>query len=258
MFHPGIEWKGAWITATTYEKNDIVSFGGAIYECITTHTSSGTQISATNFQIRFTGTKFNNDWDSNTVYSIGDIVRYGGYLYSAVNTNQDSQPSVVTTLNANGDVIKEAVGGDSTKHWIILAKTNDFVGDWSLSGKYQTGDIVQRGGFLYEAVRDINLQDGDDSSATDLDPEVWLLLAKGQRWKAQWTPNTLYSRGDTVYYLGSAYTCTNEHTSSYPTAPGDFAVDLYDYWDLNVQAGRPAALTEKGDLLTYDLSLIHI
>lgn len=252
MFHPGIEWKGAWATATTYEKNDIVSFGGAIYECITTHTSSGTQISATNFQIRFTGTKFNNDWDSNTVYSIGDIVRYGGYLYSAVNTNQDSQPSVVTTLNANGDVIKEAVGGDSTKHWIILAKTNDFVGDWSLSGKYQTGDIVQRGGFLYEAVRDINLQDGDDSSATDLDPEVWLLLAKGQRWKAQWTPNTLYSRGDTVYYLGSAYTCTNEHTSSYPTAPGDFAVDLYDYWDLNVQAGRPAALTEKGDLLTYD------
>ena len=45
------------------------------------------------------------------------------------------------------------------------AKQNDFVGDWSVKRKkLQTGDIVQRGGFLYEAVRDINLQDGDDSS----------------------------------------------------------------------------------------------
>ena len=100
-------------------------------------------------------------------------------------TNLDSQPGFVSTIDANGNVIKEAIGGDSTRNWQILAKTNDFVGDWSLSGRYQTGDVVQRGGFLYEAVRDVNLQDGDDSSATDTDPEVWNLIAKGQRWIGQ-------------------------------------------------------------------------
>jgi hypothetical protein len=254
VFHPGIEWRGAWATSTVYRKGDLVSFGGAIYECITTHNSSGTQISATEFSIRFTGTSYKNYWDSTTVYSIGDIVRYGGYIYSATATNQDSQPSVVTTLDANGNVIREAVGGDSTKNWMILAKTSDFVGDWAINKEFRTGDIVQRGGFLYEAVRDVNLQDGDDSSSTDLDPEVWNLIAKGQRWRGQWQADSTitYSRGDVVYYLGSSYTCNFEHSPTYQNAPGDFATGLYSYWDLNIQAGRPAALTEKGDLLTYD------
>ena len=61
--------------------------------------------------------------------------------------------------------------------------------DWVLGSEYQAGDIVQRGGYLYEAVRDVGLQDGKDSASTDLDPEVWNLLAKGQRWKS----NNLYS-----------------------------------------------------------------
>ena len=38
-------------------------------------------------------------------------------------------------IDANGNVIQEAIGGDSTRNWQILAKTNDFVGDWSLSGR---------------------------------------------------------------------------------------------------------------------------
>ena len=251
VFHPGKEWKGAWATATNYRLNDVVTFGGAIYECNKTHLSSGTLISTTDFTITFPGTKFANEWSSTQVYSSGDIVRYGGYLYSALNINENSQPSVVTVLASDGSVVRTTIGGDSTKNWQILAKTNNFAGDWSISGQYKTGDIIQRGGYLYEAVRDINLQDGDDSSATYLDPEVWNLLAKGQKWMSQWAPNTYYSVGDVSYYLGSSYTCTFEHTSSYPTAPGDFAVGLYNYWTLNIQAGRPAALTTKGDLLTY-------
>ena len=251
LFHPGKEWKGIWATATNYRKNDIVRFGGAIFECNTTHLSAGNTIDSTQFTLTFPGTGFQNDWTSLIVYSPGDIVRYGGFLYSAINANQDSQPSLVTVLNAAGQIVSEDIGGDSTINWRILAKTNNFVGDWALNGEFKTGDIVQRGGYLYEAVRDVGLQDGDDSSATYLDPEVWRTLAKGSKWVSQWSAGTYYSVGDVTYYLGSSYTCTFEHTSSFPTAPGDYAVDLYNYWTLNIQAGRPAALTSKGDLLTY-------
>ena len=179
---------------------------------------NGTQISATNFpKLDLQELNLTMIGTVTLFIPIGDIVRYGGYLYSAVNTTQDSQHLRITTLNANGDVIKEAVGGDPYKALDNSAKTNDFVGDWSIKRKIlQTGDIVQRGGFLYEAVRDINLQDGDDSSANHPDPEVWLLLAKGQRWKAQWTPDTLYSEEIQFIISGSAYTCTNEHTSVIP------------------------------------------
>ena len=251
IFHPGKEWRNAWTTATIYRVNDVVSFGGAIYECNTSHTSEGNSISATNFTITFPGTKFQDEWDQNTVYSAGSIVRYGGFLYIATNTNQDNQPTLVTVLDAQGKVVSLDMGGDSTKNWRVLAKTNGFAGDWILGAEYKAGDIVQRGGYLYEAVRDVGLQDGKDSASTDLDPEVWTLLSKGQKWIGTWGNNTYYSRGDVVYHLGSAYTCNFEHASNYENAPGDFAVGIYNYWDLTVQAGRPAALTTKGDLLTY-------
>ena len=251
IFHPGKEWRNAWLTNTLYRVNDTVSYGGAIYECNTTHTSAGNAIDNTNFTITFPGTGFKNDWDSLVVYSVGDIVRYGGFLYSAINNNQDSQPSLVTVLDAQGKVVSQDLGGDSTINWRVLAKSNDFAGDWVLGSEYQAGDIVQRGGYLYEAVRDVGLQDGKDSASTDLDPEVWSLLAKGQKWQSNWKTNTYYSRGDVVYYLGSAYTCNFEHASDFEKAPGDFAVGIYNYWDLTVQAGQPAALTTKGDLLTY-------
>ena len=251
IFHPGKEWRNAWLTDTLYRVNDQVTYGGAIYECNTTHTSAGNAIDNTNFTITFPGTGFKNDWDSLSVYSVGDIVRYGGFLYSAINNNQDSQPSLVTVLDAQGKVVSQDLGGDSTINWRVLAKSNDFAGDWVLGSEYQAGDIVQRGGYLYEAVRDVGLQDGKDSASTDLDPEVWSLLAKGQSWKSNWKTNTYYSRGDIVYYLGSAYTCNFEHASDFEKAPGDFAVGIYNYWDLTVQAGQPAALTTKGDLITY-------
>lgn len=251
IFHPGKEWRSAWLTNTLYRVNDQVSYGGAIYECNTSHTSAGNAIDNTNFTITFPGTGFKNDWDSLSVYSVGDIVRYGGFLYSAINNNQDSQPSLVTVLDAQGKVVSQDLGGDSTINWRVLAKSNDFAGDWALGSEYQAGDIVQRGGYLYEAVRDVGLQDGKDSASTDLDPEVWNLLAKGQKWKSNWKTNTYYSRGDVVYYLGSAYTCNFEHASDFEKAPGDFAVGIYNYWDLTVQAGQPAALTTKGDLITY-------
>ena len=251
VFHPGKEWRNAWITGTDYRQNDLVSFGGAIYECNTTHTSAGTTIDTVNFTISFPGTSFKSDWDSLIVYSIGDIVRYGGFLYSAINSNQDSQPSLVTVLDAQGKVVSQDIGGDSSINWRVLAKTNNFAGDWGLDDEFKAGDIVQRGGFLYEAVRDVNKQDGDDSARTDADPEVWNLLVKGQRWIGTWTSQTYYSQGDVVYHLGTAYTCTYEHKSDFNTAPGDFAVDLYNYWTTTIQAGRPAALTTKGDLLTY-------
>ena len=251
IFHSGKEWRSAWLTNTVYRVNDTVSFGGAIYECNTTHTSAGNSIDNTNFTISFPGTSFKADWDSLVVYSTGDIVRYGGFLYSAINNNQDSQPSLVTVLDAQGKVVSQDLGGDSTINWRVLAKSNDFAGDWLLGNEYQAGDIVQRGGYLYEAVRDVGLQDGKDSASTDLDPEVWNLLTKGQKWNSTWGTLSYYSRGDVIYHLGSTYTCNFEHSSNFENAPGDFAVGIYNYWDLTVQAGQQAALTKKGDLLTY-------
>ena len=32
-------WKGAWVTGTTYYKDDVVAFGGKVYICVEGHSS---------------------------------------------------------------------------------------------------------------------------------------------------------------------------------------------------------------------------
>ena len=119
--------------------------------------------------------------------------------------------------------------------------------------QYKTGDVVQRGGNVYYAVRDVHLSDGDGSSIDYLDPEVWELLIPGKLFSAGWTANRLYSINEVVVYAGTAWVCNLEHTSTDNNFPGDNGSG-YDYWDTLIQAGRPGALQSKGDLIQYGLA----
>lgn len=118
---------------------------------------------------------------------------------------------------------------------------------------YKTGDIVQRGGNIYYAVRDVGIADGDGSSIDYLDPEVWELLIPGKIFSNNWIEGRIYSENEIVVYQGTAYRCNLEHISTFNNFPGDNGSG-YDYWDTLIQAGQPGALLYKGDLLTYGLN----
>ena len=244
-FHVGNEYRNAWIPETVYRKNDLVRYGASVFRCTATHTSGSVQIDDNNFVLEFPGTQFDGEWTSTTVYNIGDIVRYGGHVYYAVANNIDSDPSRI--------VAGYTSGGDSTQDWIILSKTYNFRGDWDINSPYKTGDIVTRGGYLYQILRDININDGDDSSLVYQDPEIYELLIPGKKFVGPWTATGYYSVGDIVYYLGTAYFCNFEHQATAENFPGDNGSG-YDYWDILVQAGQPGGLKNKGDLLTFGLS----
>jgi hypothetical protein len=243
-FHTAYEYRNQWLPLTNYRKNDLVRYGGTIFRCIETHTSGPAALTEEFFVIEYPGTQFDGNWDSGAIYNIGDIVRYGGFLYYAINNNFDSQPS---------EIYAGYSGADSTNDWLALAKTYNFVGDWQLRGVYRTGDIVTRGGNLYLAKRDVNESDGDESSLTYLDPDVWELLIPGKKFIGPWDVNHYYSIGEVVYHLGTAYVCSLEHTSTAENFPGDNGSG-YDYWDVLIQAGQPGGLHDRGDLLTYGLN----
>ena len=244
-FHVGNEYRNAWIPNTEYRKNDLVRYGASVFRCTTTHTSGTLQIDDTNFVLEFPGTQFDGEWTSSTVYNIGDIVRYGGHVYYAVSNNLDSDPSRIAAGYTSG--------GDSTQDWIILAKTYNFRGDWDINSPYKTGDIVVRGGYLYQILRDVNINDGDDSTLVWQDPEIYELLIPGKKFIGPWSTTGYYSVGDIVYYLGTAYFCNFEHQATAENFPGDNGSG-YDYWDILVQAGQLGGLKNKGDLLTFGLS----
>ena len=177
------------------------------------------------------------EWSATTYYAVGDLVLYGGYLYRSETNNYNKPPEDSITLPFPPD-------------WTIIAKGSNFVGDWSASATYKTGDVVRRGGYVYEAIIDTS----DDGSTLDyLDTSNWKLITKSLFWKGNWNQDIGYAPGDTVHYLGVTYSCNYFHTSTDQNYPGDNGSG-YSYWDVLIDPGVQVGMNEIGDLLTYDLS----
>ena len=249
LYHEGSFWVGTWTSGTDYRLNDIVKYGGAIYKCVETHTSNGSALDETKFTVEAFGSEYDGIWDETTNYNIGDIVRHNGFSYYAVTNHIGSKPFVdVDTPNPN---------------WILLSRSISFVGLWDIAGIYKTGDVVLRGGNLYMAVRDIGNIENDDFDIVDglsrdvdgssldyLETDTWELLIPGKSFVGYWTTGVNYTIGSVVLFKGTSYVCEFEHESSFVNFPGDNGSG-YEYWEVVVQAGQPAALEVKGDLITF-------
>jgi len=247
QFYVGYRYTGNYSLSTLYLPNDLVKYGGSIFRCTKTITSaddSSILLDNDAFELEFPGSQYDGDWNSTTIYNVGDIVRYGGNLYQAINNNTDSNPSQGITLDSE----------DSTIDWELLAKPYNFRGEWGgYSTPYRTGDIVQRGGQLFVAVRDVSISDGDGSTLDYLDEEVWERIAPGKIFSAAWTAGRIYSVGEVVTIFGSSFVCNQEHYSENNNFPGDNGSG-YNYWDTLVEAGLPGGMLYVGDLLTFGLS----
>ena len=236
LFVDGIEYRGDFVDTTEYRKNDLVRYGGSIFRCTETHTSLST-LDDTKFILEFPGNQYSGVWGNTIAYNQGDIVQYGGFLWYAERNSIDQNPTN---------------SGDSTLNWTVLAKTSSFVGQWEIDGIYKPGEIVQRGGNLLMALTDVGGSRGDDSAKDYLDNTLWEMVVSGKNNRSSWVPNVLYSQNDVVNYLGTSWTCTEEHMSAANNYPGDNGSG-YDYWDVLIQAGLEGGLRAKGDLLTYGL-----
>ena len=239
LYLEGVEFRNEYVQGATYRINDIVKYGGTIYRCIEEHFSGGS-IDDTKFTIESFGSQYEGDWNLGTVYNIGDLVNHRGFVYYAINNNTGSKPFVE---------IDEA-----SPDWILLSRSYNFIGDWSVDSEYKTGDIVQRGGYLYIALRDIsNVETVDNSTLDYLDDSTWEVLIPGKDWKGNWTSGDFYELNDVVYWKGSSYTCNFAHEASIENFPGDNG-NVYNFWDLLIQSGQEGGLREQGDLLSYGLS----
>jgi hypothetical protein len=232
VVHEGIEYVGTWTTATRYRPNDLVKYGGSILRCTVGHVAVA-NITNENFVVEFPAFNFYQDWNSSTYYAIGDIVRHGGYSY-------------IAKINNTGSVspIEDPVS------WRLLSRNINFRGTWVAGTNYKIGDLIRRGGDLYVAVTDVI---GDGSSLDYLDDGDWEKVTVGQNWRGPWLVSTQYSVNDLVIFFGNTYKANYEHLATDQNFPGDNGEGFY-YWDLVLQAGQDTGMSQRGDLLTYDLS----
>jgi hypothetical protein len=206
-------WKGAWVTGTTYYKDDVVRFGGKVYLCQIGHTASANfntdlDINPTKWNLMSDGQRWRDDWTISTVYEEGDLVKYGGTIYICIDGHTSAATAALGLESNSGD-------------WNTFAEGTEWKGVWNVSTRYKLNDIVRYGGINYLCIT------GHTSAATTalgLEDATanWEVYSQGQEYRGTWINGTRYKLNDIVKYGAGLWICTTYHTAG-STFAGDSA-----------------------------------
>lgn len=156
-------YRDAYNANTTYEINDVVSYGGSAYVYkFATNTSGNLPTNTTYWSKLSEGTDFRGFWEASGVYYPNDIVIYGNAVYVATSahTANASNTGFYTDLNLG--------------RWTLLTFGFKWEGPWTANTLYQPYDIVSYAGNTYLA----NSQFTSNTVSFDNDTE-WILFAQG-------------------------------------------------------------------------------
>lgn len=238
-FLDGIEYKGTWVDNFRYKENDIVKYGGYLYQCIEGHNVTQSALfDSSKWQIYCPGQEYENSWNSSLLYQPGDIVKHGGFLYVTNTTNTASEP--------NWDQ------GNINPDWKLLFNGTQIRGEWSESSTYRSGDIVRRRGQLYIAKRNITVGSDVDiiGDGSSINSDDWELVIPGSQWRGIWVEDVGYLIGDLALWKGSAYRCISRHLSELANRP-DLGVRLGTEWEQYTFGNENNVLAFVGDIKTY-------
>ena len=185
-------WAGEYNSATVYEVNDIVKYGGNVYIYTYTLAEANHTPTDTNYwALMISGLKFEGEYNNATTYQVGDGVAYGGIVYIAIADTTGNLPPNAT-------------------YWSQFADGIQYEGSYSGSTAYQMNDIVTYGGKSYIAKQ---LTTGNvPTNAT-----YWDILTEGIRGLGNYANGTTYLPGDVVSYGGNVYINILTSTGNIPT-----------------------------------------
>jgi hypothetical protein len=192
-----------WASAVLYEVDDVCEYLNVIYQCITSHTSSGT----------FDGTKFEiisrvlSDAEVKVAYeNNADTNALTDTLLSKLNAIEAS-----ATADQTGAEIKALYEAESNTNAFTDSEQSKLTGIESGATGDQTGAEIKA---LYEAESNTNaFTDAEKSKLAGIEDGATAGGSGGGL--DAWTDATVYSLGNVVHYTDlKIYKCTTAHTSS--------------------------------------------
>ena len=240
----GYQFRGTWGSTVLYNPGDTVLYGGVIYLCIISHTSSSTFATNNDKWTVYTSLhNWTNEWTADTRYGIGDLVKYGGVVYRCVlehtsgtisqglENNQFSWSLVHSNIEYKGewtpsgarykpnDLVKyggsilRCTTGHTTGSYISSNNFSvefygfNFSNEWDSTSYYAVGDLVKHGGFIYRANANNN-NSSPDLSIYQPSSNDWSIISKGINLRGDWVSTETYYTGDVVRRGGYLYIAT--------------------------------------------------
>ena len=220
------DYRGSYSSIITYERNDVVTYGGNVYVYKLTNATAGNEpTDAAFWDLMVEGFNYRGVWSSSTQYLISDLVSYGGKIYIA---------------------LQDVLGGNpvtSTFDWSVFVDGIQYEGTWSSGTAYQKGDVVKYGGNIWIAVAN------SSSSIPATGNSNWDILVYGVEWKGAYASGTAYKVNDIVSYGGKAYINIVASTGVVPTNTSNWALFSQGFQF----EGTWSSLTnyQSGDVVNY-------
>ena len=269
QFVEGIQFEDTWSSGATYQKGDIVRYGGNQYVAITNHTNQTPSTSTANWTLFSEGIKFQSDWANTASYKIGEVVRYGGYTYLST-ADSASTAYTVTAATASNDQFTIA-NTTSIVAGMTVRFTGTTFGGVLTTGRYYVKTVgsgfitisTTSGGATYNVTANASGTMTATVSAEPPNNAYWAKMNSGINWQGTWTDDTEYRIGDAARYGSNAYICVLAHRSesddgsTVGTQGGGQANSRPDqditgtYWNLLSIGSETSILTTRGDLVYY-------
>ena len=197
VYTQAVNWRTNWQPNTFYQVNDIVSYGGIVYECTGNHTSAATtalglEVNQSNWKVFYLGISYKGTWSATTRYSLNDIVKVDGALY------------ICTTYHTS------TTSFDNTKFGVYIPDEL-FSLAWDLSKTYQVGDIVSYGGYDY-----VNNTANNTNNIPATDAIDWTIIVKGYEIQTTWDGAFSYKVGDVVRSASNLFVALSNNTNQAP------------------------------------------
>jgi len=188
-------WKGTWVSGTTYARDDVVLNDGTAYACLVPSVANSnfyTDLYAVPYPVwqKVTdGKTWAGNWTTGHSYGLNHIVIFGGIVYYC-NTAHTS-----TTFAS--DAVK----------WTEYTEFTAWHTGWTTSTAYGKNDVVKYGGIIYKCIAN------HTSAATTLlglenNQSSWTIVDQGIEYKGIWASSTRYKVRDVVKLNADLYICS--------------------------------------------------
>ena len=262
IYIPGQKFSLIWSSATAYQLNDAVVYGGNAYISLTANNINNNPSTANSSWGAFNqGYSYQGAWSSGTAYKIGSLVTRNGMLYESIADSPAGQDPAVYVYPVSTTYTAAGSSGLTLK----VASTSGI-----LPGMYVDGagfSLEQRVSVVVDSVT-LTLDKAPDGTVTNSQPlffngdnsPYWTILNSGKQWLNRWASGRSYVIGDVVVWGNGTYTCIKNHTSQtdillHTSNRPDSDTNTI-YWVLLVAHDRQNALNTYGDIETYNANIV--